>query len=87
MNRQLLSPCISDLEDWPDVVMDEDLNVLDARQILREREEAAREKDLAEGIAAVAGADVPVGPLTGEHPIGTHHIDNMVSTCTVKPVK
>ena len=60
----------TDIEDWPDVVVKEDMSILDARQILRQRAEEARQQDEAEA--------VPTEPLLGELPIGAYHIDNLV---------
>ena len=61
---------LTGIKDWPDAVVAEDLNILDARQILRQREEEVHKQDEAEA--------VPLEPLLGEKPTETYYIDNLV---------
>lgn len=61
------------LEDWPDVVVNEDMRVLDARQIMRDQRELAGED-------STDGKDPPVGPLLGEKTAAEFHIDNLLSS-------
>ncbi|KAK7504733.1 hypothetical protein BaRGS_00003761, partial [Batillaria attramentaria] len=61
------------MADWPDVVVTEDMKVLDARQIMRDKQEE-------EGADDTDGKDPPVGPLLGEKPAAEYHIDNLLSS-------
>ena len=61
---------LTGIKDWPNAVVAEDLNVLDARQILRQVEEEVHKQDEAEA--------VPLEPLLGEKPIEAYYIDNLV---------
>ena len=49
------------------------MNVLDARQIMKQLEEEARKQDEEDA--------VPLEPLQGEKPMEVYHIDNLVSLC------
>ena len=46
------------------------MNILDARQILRQEEEARKQDDVETA--------VPLEPLLGEKPAGEYYIDNLV---------
>lgn len=61
-----------DYENWPDVVINDDLNVLDAHKILNEKRLEAIEAALADEKM------LPIGPLRGEKPESSYHLENMV---------
>ncbi|KAL8589686.1 hypothetical protein ACOMHN_027194 [Nucella lapillus] len=64
------------LEDWPEVVVEKDLDVLKAREILEEqKEDAGQLNEL---------TDLPTYPLLGEKPIEAYHLDNLLSSSALE---
>lgn len=61
-----------DMEDWPDIVVDKDMNILEARKILKEIQEKACID------AGNMEKPLPVGSLLGEKSSEAYYIDNMV---------